>query len=67
MRIIGVCVSAAGLLCLPIGIGVSPKRDLSLFHNLADLNSFFEIGVLLVITGLLFLVVSLFLPRGEDL
>jgi heme/copper-type cytochrome/quinol oxidase subunit 1 len=67
VRIIGVLVTAAGLLCLPVGIGVSPKRDLSFFSNLADLNILLEIGAICMTIGVLFLVVSLFLPCGEDL
>jgi hypothetical protein len=66
VRIIGVLVTAAGLLCLPVGIGVSPKRDLSLFHNFADIDYFLKSGVLLVIVGVLFLIAALFLSSGEE-
>jgi hypothetical protein len=64
-RLLGVLLVCAGVLCLPIGFGVSPRQDLSFFHNLADLNIFFKTGAALVAIGSLVLVASLFLPSAE--
>ena len=38
LRIAGAATAAAGLLCLPVGYGIDPKRDLSAFSNLADIG-----------------------------
>ena len=32
----GIVTLLVGGLALPVGIGISPKRDTSVFHNLAD-------------------------------
>ena len=40
LRIAGVASIAGGALCFPVGYGVNPKRDLSVFSNLADMGLF---------------------------
>jgi hypothetical protein len=64
-RSLGVISICIGVLCFPVGFGVSPKRDLNVFSNLADLNLFFEAGVALVGAGGLVCIVSVFLPSAE--
>jgi hypothetical protein len=38
VRFVGIILLILGVMCMPIGYGVSPKRDQSVFHNLADMN-----------------------------
>ena len=64
LRIGGIVVAGIGGMCLPIGFGDNPKRDLSLFNNLADLGAFVQIGLLLIALGLVVLGVSYAIP-GE--
>jgi hypothetical protein len=64
LRIAGIVVAASGVMCFPIGYGVSPKRDLSLFDNLADLGAFVRMGSVLTVLGLLVLGLSFIVP-GE--
>jgi hypothetical protein len=64
LRAGGVVTFAVGLVCLPVGFGVNPKRDLSLFYNLADLGVFLTIGLILVAAGLVMAILSCLL-RGE--
>ena len=64
LRIGGTIVAAMGVGCLPIGYGISPKRDLSLFNNLADLGAFIQAGLILIAVGLLLIAAS-YAVRGE--
>ncbi len=65
-RLAGVLTVAVGVLCLPLGWGVNPKRDLSFFHNLADLGGFVEWGMGIIGTGIIILVLSIFVHPGEE-
>jgi len=65
-RLTGVVIVAAGLLSLPVGLGVSPKRDTSFFHNLADLDGFSGWGVVVIGTGIVILILSILVPAGEE-
>jgi hypothetical protein len=51
--------------CLPVGLGVSPKRDLSLFNNLADMGAFIKAALILIPVGLIVAVLSYLLPGPE--
>lgn len=62
LRVGGTLAAAIGVLCLPIGYGVSPKRDLSMFNNLADVGAFVTVAVILILLGVIALLVSRFLP-----
>jgi hypothetical protein len=53
LRIAGVIVFSLGFLCLPIGYSASPKRDLSLFLNFADMGFFLSIALALIPAGIL--------------
>ena len=64
LRTGGTVVVAMGIVCLPVGFGISPKRDLSLFNNLADLGAFVQMGLILIAVGLLALGLSFMVP-GE--
>ena len=66
LRIGGVIVVLVGLMFLPVGYGNSPKRDLSVFHNIADMGSFIKTGFLLVGLGLIAVVLSFLLPGEMD-
>ena len=44
LRGIGAALIGVGIICFPVGLGVSPKRDLSRFDNLADLGLFVKAG-----------------------
>jgi hypothetical protein len=65
LRILGVASAAGGLVCLPVGYGISPKRDLSVFNNLADTGMFVTLGLILMSVGAVMLALSCFLP-GEE-
>jgi hypothetical protein len=54
------------VMCFPVGFGVNPKRDLSLFNNLADLGAFFQMGFALVALGLIGVGLSCLVPGEID-
>jgi hypothetical protein len=64
LRVGGIVVAAAGGLCLPIQTYVFSKRDLSTFHNWADVGAFVQFGLALIAVGLLAFGLS-FLVHGE--
>jgi hypothetical protein len=66
LRVGGLLAAAIGVLCLPIGYGVSPKRDLSVFSNLADMGAFIKAAFVLIPFGVIALVVSRFLPGDAE-
>lgn len=61
---VGFVLIACGLMCFPIGMGVSPKRDTSLFNNFADLGVFWKAGSILFAVGVLVLLISAIIPSG---
>jgi hypothetical protein len=65
LRVVGVAIAAAGLVCLPVGYGINPKRDLSVFNNLADTGIFVTMGLVLIAVGAVLCVASWVLP-GEE-
>jgi hypothetical protein len=65
LKIGGISSILVGLMCLPIGYGVSPKRDLSTFANLADMGVLLKVSLLLVVVGAAILVASWLVP-GEE-
>lgn len=66
MRVAGAILLAIGVLCLPIGYSVNPKRDQSVFHNLADMGGFARAGVILGLVGLGLLIAGTTIRRGDD-
>ena len=66
VRGIGVVIALVGLGALPVGMGVSPKRDTSLFNNLADTGMFIKYGLLVILLGIVILVGSVFIPPYDD-
>lgn len=56
--IVGVVLLLLGVGCLPLGPGISPKRDLSAFERLVDTGYFFEIGLKLMAAGVLVIVLT---------
>ncbi|MGH7831984.1 MAG: hypothetical protein ACREP8_17610, partial [Candidatus Binatia bacterium] len=63
----GIVFILVGGLSFPVGIGINPKRDTSLFHNLADIGLFIRYGFILIGVGIVLLVVSALIPaKGED-
>jgi hypothetical protein len=65
LRILGATSIAVGFGCLPLGYGVNPKRDLSIFENFADLGMFVTMGLILMPVGVGMLVLSWVLPGDE--
>ena len=59
-------MAAIGIVCLPVGYGITPKRDLSAFNNLADTGIFVTAGLVLVTTGAVLLGISRILPGQES-
>ena len=66
IRIVGVASAASGLVCLPVGYGINPKRDLSVFSNLADTGMFVTLGLILIAVGAILLAGSWLLPGEES-
>jgi hypothetical protein len=67
IRLAGILVLLLGGMFIPIGHGVSPKRDLSAFNNLADMGAFLTWAVALIGIGIVLIVVAVLLPgRFED-
>ena len=64
LRIGGIVSIAVGLMSLPLGRGVSPKRDLSVFYSIADTGAFVKTGLALIVAGLIATLLSRFVP-GE--
>jgi hypothetical protein len=62
----GMVLLILGVICMPIGYGVSPKRDQSAFYNLADMSAFLLWGSVLAGFGLILLVVAFTLPARFD-
>jgi hypothetical protein len=48
-----------------LGFGVSPKRDLSAFFNLADMGMFLKAAAVLIPIGFIIFAVGYMLPGGE--
>ena len=65
LRIAGVASAAVGLGCFPVGYGVNPMRDMSLFENLADTGIFVKLGLILIVAGAVMFGASWLLP-GEE-
>jgi hypothetical protein len=65
LRIAGVIMFSLGFMCLPIGYGASPKRDLSLFFNFADMGFFLSIALALISAGILTFAVS-YIPLRKN-
>jgi multisubunit Na+/H+ antiporter MnhB subunit len=65
LQIAGAAVAAVGVLCLPMGFGVNPKRDLSAFFNLADTGIFVKAALVLIAIGFIVLAVGYMLPGGK--
>ena len=65
LRLIGTIISLLGFTCLPLVLGTSPKRDLSLFNNFSDLGFFLKGGLFLLVTGLVVLILSFFIPNKK--
>jgi hypothetical protein len=57
-------IAAIGGMCLPIGIGVSHRRDLSVFYNIRDLGGFVQMGLALLAVGLIAFAMS-FAVKGD--
>jgi hypothetical protein len=66
LRLIGVALIGAGLLCFPVGFGVNPERDLSAFFNLADLGWFVKAGTGLLVSGGILLLASATMSAGRS-
>lgn len=67
IRLAGIFVLILGGMFIPIGSGVSPKRDLSAFYNLADMGAFLTWAIALIGIGIVLIVVAVLLPgRFED-
>jgi hypothetical protein len=65
LQIAGIAVTAVGVLYLPVGFGVNPKRDLSAFLNLTDMGLFLKAALVLIPLGAIVFAVSYVLPGGE--
>jgi len=66
LRAAGILILAIGVLCLPLGIGISPKRDLSVFSNLADAGLFIKAGLVIAAVGVFIFFLSFLLPDEHE-
>jgi len=66
VRVAGFFALILGIMCLPAGWGDHPKRDQSVFYNLADIGAFLKYGVISILCGLFLLAASLLLPRDKS-
>lgn len=67
IRLVGFGLLLLGGMFMPIGYGVSPKRDLSAFSNLADMGAFLKSGVVLMCAGVVVILAAVLLPgRFEE-
>ena len=64
LRVGGTAIAAIGAMFFPVGLNVFQMRDLSVFHNIADLGVFVPMGVTLLVIGLIAFGLS-FVVRGE--
>jgi len=64
-RVLGFVLLSVGFLCVPVGVGASPKRDTSLFFNFADLGLYLRVALIIMPVGLVVIIVSFLLP-GDD-
>ena len=62
IRGIGIVAVLVGVLAFPVGIGINPKRDTSIFHNFADLGLFAEYAFAPIGVGIVLIVISLLIP-----
>jgi hypothetical protein len=65
LRIVGVASAAVGVLCLPIGYGVNPIRDLSAFSTLADMGIFLTVGLIMLALGVVLFLGAWLLPEKD--
>jgi hypothetical protein len=65
VRSAGAVLVPIGLGCFPLGFGVSPKRDTSIFNNLADLGAFVKCGLVLLAMGVAVVLVSFMMPGDK--
>jgi hypothetical protein len=65
LRVGGMIIVAIGIMCLPVA-HATPKRDTSVFYNLADLDAFVRIGFSMIGVGLAALAISRAIPADHD-
>ena len=65
VQTLGIVLTACGVMGFPVAIGVSPKRDTSLFYNFADPGAFWKAGIVLFGVGVLILLISVVIPGDE--
>jgi hypothetical protein len=66
IRGIGIVIALVGGLSFKFTPGINPERDLSVFHNLADLGLFIEYGFILVVVGTVLILLSFLMPTSDD-
>ena len=66
VQTIGIVLTASGIMRFPVAIGVSPKRDTSLFYNFADLGAFWMAGIVLFGVGALVVLISVVIPGDRS-
>jgi hypothetical protein len=62
IRVVALLLGLLRIMCFPAGLGVSPKRDLNAFNNLADVGNFVSIGVTFVGAAAVLFVASFLFP-----
>jgi hypothetical protein len=67
LRSAGIVIFLLGVACMPLGVGISPKRDLSVFNNLADAGLFIKAGLVIAAIGVVLFFLSFLLPDESEL
>ena len=62
---IGIVISLAGLMCLPLGQGISPKRDTSFFYAGADAGAFLNYTFWMIAVGIVIILCSLLIRKKK--
>lgn len=66
MRGIGIVATLIDVMALPLGMGVSPKRDTGFFVNLADTVTFIKFSFFLIGVGIVLLIVSILIGADDQ-
>ena len=65
LRVGGIAVAAIGLMFLPVRNYVFDKRDLSAFHDVAELGEFVQTALALIVVGLVMCGLSFLVHSGR--
>lgn len=65
LRTGGIVLAIAGLVCMPTGAGINPKRDIHVFAWIADTGAFLKVGLWCFGIGASLLLLSFLVPATK--